>query len=258
MKLKIAPFFGANQFTSSRFFNVAARIRWQSKNQERPLGFSRSISFFAQPQRCYLPLLVCLLAATIKAGKWRKDVLEDHAPFCFNFFFLQKIFARLKSLFFTRICICNRVRIVVVVVVVFFFLRRWVTWLIPTFRDRTWLVLLLFPWLRGEVSGKRSKQLAKKCELESWQSSLCAFSLSFVLSFLSLFLPTFSIFFSFTLTFIKLVKPVRHHTKYILMTWLVLDQTHTLSHTREVRRDAEMPKGDSEQFSVSLDLWITD
>ena len=40
------------------------------------------------------------------------------------------------------------------------------------------------------------------------------------------------------------------------MTWLVLDQTHT--QTREVRTDAETPKGDREQFAASLDLWITD
>ena len=37
----------------------------------------------------------------------------------------------------------------------------------------------------------------------------------------------------------------------------VLDQTHTLTQTREVRRDAETPKGDREQFAASLDLWIT-
>ena len=35
------------------------------------------------------------------------------------------------------------------------------------------------------------------------------------------------------------------------------DQTHTLTQTRKVRRDAERPKGDREQFA-SLDLWITD
>ena len=41
------------------------------------------------------------------------------------------------------------------------------------------------------------------------------------------------------------------------MTWPVIDQTHTLTQTREVRRDAERPKGDRDQFSASLDLWIT-
>ena len=33
-------------------------------------------------------------------GHWRKDVLEGHTLFCFNFF-LQKIFAKLMSLFFS-------------------------------------------------------------------------------------------------------------------------------------------------------------
>ena len=40
---------------------------------------------------------------------WRKDVLEGHAPFYFNF--SAKMFARLTLQFlFTYICICNRVR----------------------------------------------------------------------------------------------------------------------------------------------------
>ena len=33
MKLKIAPFFGANQFTSSRFFNVAESTTMTIKKQ---------------------------------------------------------------------------------------------------------------------------------------------------------------------------------------------------------------------------------
>ena len=35
------------------------------------------------------------------------------------------------------------------------------------------------------------------------------------------------------------------------------DQTHALTQTRKVRRHAERPKGDREQFA-SLDFWITD
>ena len=38
--------------------------------------------------------------------------------------------------------------------------------------------------------------------------------------------------------------------------WLVLVQTHILTQTT-VRREAERPKGDREQFAASLDLWIT-
>ena len=40
------------------------------------------------------------------------------------------------------------------------------------------------------------------------------------------------------------------------MTWLVLDQTHALTKTRQVRTDAEKARGDRERFAASLDLWI--
>ena len=40
------------------------------------------------------------------------------------------------------------------------------------------------------------------------------------------------------------------------MTWLVLDQTHTLTKTRQVRTDAERARGDRKRFAASLDLWI--
>ena len=67
---------------------LRARLPWQSKTQEARLH-SR-LAFFAQLQRFYyLPLLVGLHGITdtinTKVGQWRKDVLEGHAPFCFNF-----------------------------------------------------------------------------------------------------------------------------------------------------------------------------
>ena len=34
--------------------------------------------------------------------------------------------------------------------------------------------------------------------------------------------------------------------------------TKTITGQTTVRRDAERPKGDREQFAASLDLWITD
>ena len=69
-----------------------------------------------------------------------------------------------------------------------------------------------FSWLRGKVSGTQAiKQLAENRELESAIEFVCF--LSFFLSFLFLFLPTFSIFPLYLyLSFIKLVKPVRHNT----------------------------------------------
>ena len=71
--------------------------------------------------------------------------------------------------------------------------RRWVAWLFLIKYSKIERVLL--SWLRGEGSGTRSQQLqlTEKRKLESWQSSLWAFALSFF-SFLFLFLPTFSIF----------------------------------------------------------------
>ena len=78
---------------------LQARLRWQSKSHEGFLDSHSRLAFFAQPQRFYLSLLVGLHGITdgyvTKVGHWRKDVLEDHAPFCFTF--LQKMFARLTS-----------------------------------------------------------------------------------------------------------------------------------------------------------------
>ena len=93
----------------SCFFNVD--IRWQSKSHEGSL----SISLFRTATK--------ILLAFISRAAWqhryyrtkvghncRKDVLEGHAPFYFNFF-MQKMFAPLTLEFlFTYICICNRVK----------------------------------------------------------------------------------------------------------------------------------------------------
>ena len=62
------------------------------------------LAFFAQPQKFYLPFLIISRAGwqhlyyITKIGRWRKDGLEGNAPYCFTIF-LQKIFARLTSLF---------------------------------------------------------------------------------------------------------------------------------------------------------------
>ena len=135
-----------------------------------------------------------------------------------NYFFLQKMFARLTLQFpFTYICICNRVRSVS-------FSDGVITW--SWHNIQRWKRILYFvslaAWLRFRhakltAGGKgRVRTLAIEC-------------VSFFLFFFPL--PTVLAFF--------------------------YDQTHTLTQTRKVRRHAERPKGDREQFA-SLDFWITD
>ena len=166
---------------------LRARLRWQSKSQERLLVFSRSKSFLHSHKD-----LTCLYYSgclqhryyITKAGQWRKDVLEGHVPFCFNFF-LQKIFARLKSLFLPLFAfVTAREKC--------FFLRRWVAWLILTFRDRTYLV---FCFLGCVVEFQAS-------EANSWwrsPSSNPGSRVCVLFFFFFLFLPTFSIFYPFPL-----------------------------------------------------------
>ena len=97
------------------FLMLWARLRWQSKSQERLLEFSRSISFFGRSQRFYLPLLLISRAGCqhryyiTKVGPWRKDGLEGHAPFCFTLFSAKDI-CSINFTFLTFICIQNRVR----------------------------------------------------------------------------------------------------------------------------------------------------
>ena len=86
--------------------------------------------------------------------------------------------------------------------------------------------MYFFPWLRGEVSGMRILAIDFVCFY------------SFLFSFLFLFLPTFSIFSPLLLPLISLKSRfgiALTVKKYVLMPWLVLDQTHKLTQTREVR-----------------------
>ena len=211
------------------FLMLWARLRWQSASQEGLLDFSRSISFFGRPQRFYLPLLLISRAGwrhwyyITKVGHWRKDGLEGHAPFCFPFF-LQKIFVRLISLFYlVYLHLKPREK--------YFFSIQWIAWSWYNIIQRSNVSCILFPWLRGDVWGTRSYQPAKKSKFESCPGNLVC--LSFSLSFY--------LFFSSS-SFLRLV--------------FFHDQSHTLTQTRGVRREAERPKG-REQFA-SLDLWITD
>ena len=76
----------------------------------------------------------------MKVGCCRKDVLEGHAPFCFNFFL------QLNFTCFALICIWNHVRSRC------FFFRRWVTWALHNIQ-RLVEFCILFPWLHGEDFG---------------------------------------------------------------------------------------------------------
>ena len=201
-----------------------ARLRWQSTSQEGLLDFSRSISFFffGRPQRFYLPLLLISRAGwrygyyISKVGHWRKDGLEGHAPFCFTFF-LQKIFARLNSLFLNLVYLHLKPR------EKYFFSIQWVAWSWYNIIQTSNVSCILFPWLRGQ-SFRHAKLTAgeeEQVRILSWQFNLSSFSLSFFLFFSS---------FSFLLL-------VFFH-----------DQSHTLTLTSGVRRNAERPKG-RDQFA---------
>ena len=91
IKLKSAPFFGANQFAkAATFLMLRARLQWQWKSHEdRFLDLSLSISLF----RTATKILLAFISRAAwhyryyitKVGHRRKDLLEDHASFCFNF-----------------------------------------------------------------------------------------------------------------------------------------------------------------------------
>ena len=92
---KLRPLLAPINSQVAAFLLLRARLRWQSKSQERLLDFSWSISFF------YLALLVGLLAAPILHHESRtmKKRCFRRSRSLLLYFFLQKIFARLKSLF---------------------------------------------------------------------------------------------------------------------------------------------------------------
>ena len=149
-----------------------------------------------------------------KVGLWRKDFLEGHAFFYFNFFCERWLHDSVTlQIPCTYICICNRVRSVP-------FSDGGLRDRDIIFKDETDLVfcflscLVKFP--AREANGWRKRASSNP---GNWE---CVF--------FSLFpLPTVLAFFH--------------------------DQTHTLTQTRKVRRHAERPKGDREQFA-SLDFWL--
>ena len=106
---------------------LGARLRWQSKNQEGLLGFSRSINFFCTATKLNLPLLVGLHGSSeTKSRKWaleEKMLWKVTRPFTFTFIY---IWSHVRSVSFSDGVSRDRDTI---------------------FRDRRYLVLNLFPWL---------------------------------------------------------------------------------------------------------------
>ena len=76
IKLKIAPFLGANQLTINRFLMLRARLRWQSKSQERLLDFSRFISFF-HSQKILLAFISRAAGSMATDTTSRKSAIEE-------------------------------------------------------------------------------------------------------------------------------------------------------------------------------------
>ena len=178
------------------------------------------LAFSAQPQRFFFPLLVGLHGSSDTTA--RKSAIEEKmfwkVTLPSTLIFSAKMFARLTLQFlFTYICICNRVRSVS-------FSNGGLRDRDIIFRDETDLahVFCFFSCL--------VKFPAR--EANSWRRRASPNPGNWVCVFFSFFpVPTALVFFH--------------------------DQTHTLTQTRKVRRHAERPKGDREQFA-SLDFWITD
>ena len=106
------------------------------------------------------------------------------------YFFLQKTFERLISLFYHYLHLKPREK--------YFFSIQWVAWSWYNITERSNISCILFPW-RAWWSFRHAKLTAGeevRARTLSRQFSLSSFSLSFFFSFLFFFfLPTFSIFF---------------------------------------------------------------
>ena len=68
-----------------------------------------TVTLWPQVEKARLPTDIPL-RGKLKAGPWRKDVLEGHASFCFNFFSAKDICTINFTFFYLIICIWNRVR----------------------------------------------------------------------------------------------------------------------------------------------------
>ena len=186
-KLKIAPLFGANQYSQA-----ATVLLWccgldyddnQKARKDSLISLGRLA--FSTATKILLAFIISQTAGGTDTTS-RKSAIEErrfggHTLFCFNFF-LPKIFTQLTSPAFLPL---------------FAFETVWEVFLFQTVgrvnvrdimsRDRTYLVFC-FLGLRDEVSGSRSRLLAEKRELESNRVCVLFVFLSFFLFFFFSFL----------------------------------------------------------------------
>ena len=151
IKPKMHPFLAPNNLRAAAFLMLRARLRWQSKSQERLISHGR-LAFCTATKILYL-LAFISWAASSTDNVSRKSAIEEKMFWKVMLssaliFFQQKIFARLTSLFYLYLHLKQHEKC--------FFLRRWGMWLIVTYIQRSNISGIFFPWLRGEVSGTRS------------------------------------------------------------------------------------------------------
>ena len=165
-----------------------------------------------------------------KIGNGRKDRLEGYAPFCFNFFFLQTIFAQLTPLFYLYLHLKPILRSVS-------FSDTGSLDRDIIFRDRTYRVFCFLGWVvkfRAREANSRWRSASSNPDL----------AIEFVF-----FFTFFLFFFSFLL--------FPSYFQYFFWRSNAHTYTNKGGGGKGMRRDEEGPKGDREQFT-SLDLWITD
>ena len=181
---------------------LRARLRWQSKARKESLMSHGRLSL-CSTTKILLALISRATSSTDTTS--RKSAIEEKMIWKVTLssaliFFLQKIFARLTSLFLFFLFSFETVWDV--------FLFQIVGRLIVPdiiFRDRTCLVFCFLGCVVKFQAREAIKQLAEKRELESWQSSLCAFCLSFFLFFFFSFLLLAFFLLYLYFSFIKLV-----------------------------------------------------
>ena len=115
-----APFFGANQSA-----NAAAVLKLTYDDNQKATKASLLISLFHTATKILLAF-ICQAAwqhryySTKVGHNWRKDVLEGHAPFYFNFFCKNVCTINFTVSFYLYLYLQPREKC--------FFFKRWVTW----------------------------------------------------------------------------------------------------------------------------------
>ena len=116
---KVRPFWRQSICKRSRCFNID--IRWRSKSHEGSL----SISLFRTATKILLAFISRAAwqhryYSTKVGHNWRKDVLEGHAPFYFNFFCKNVCTINYTVYFYVYLYLQPSARC--------FFFKRWLTW----------------------------------------------------------------------------------------------------------------------------------